>query len=38
MAADRVFARRDLARYLSDEGIAFEPFDDFVEIGAALGF
>jgi 2-hydroxy-3-keto-5-methylthiopentenyl-1-phosphate phosphatase len=38
MAADRVFARRELARYLSDEGIAFEPFDDFVEIGAALGF
>jgi 2-hydroxy-3-keto-5-methylthiopentenyl-1-phosphate phosphatase len=37
MAADRVFARRELARYLSDEGIAFEPFDDFVEVGTALG-
>ena len=37
MAADRIFARRELARYLLDEGVAFEPFEDFVEIGSALG-
>ncbi len=37
MAADRIFARRELARYLRDEGVAFEPFEDFVEIGSALG-
>jgi len=36
--ADRVFARRELARYLRDEGVAFEPFDDFEQVGAALGF
>jgi 2-hydroxy-3-keto-5-methylthiopentenyl-1-phosphate phosphatase len=37
MAANRIFARRELARYLLAEGIDFEPFEDFVEIGAALG-
>jgi 2-hydroxy-3-keto-5-methylthiopentenyl-1-phosphate phosphatase len=37
MAADRVFARRELARYLREEGMPFEPFDDFVQISEALG-
>ena len=36
-AATRVFARDGLAEYLGAEGVPFEPFDDFVEIGAALG-
>jgi 2-hydroxy-3-keto-5-methylthiopentenyl-1-phosphate phosphatase len=34
--ADRVFARRSLARYLDGEGAAYQPFDDFHQIRAAL--
>jgi 2-hydroxy-3-keto-5-methylthiopentenyl-1-phosphate phosphatase len=37
LAADRVFARDGLARYLERKGSAFEPFDDFVHLRAALG-
>lgn len=36
LAADRVFARDGLARYLDERGVAYEPFADFYEIGAAL--
>jgi 2-hydroxy-3-keto-5-methylthiopentenyl-1-phosphate phosphatase len=36
LAADRVFARRELAGYLKSDGVAFEPFDDFVQIRSAL--
>ena len=35
-AADRVFARDGLASYLDDRGVAFEPFEDFDQLGAAL--
>jgi 2,3-diketo-5-methylthio-1-phosphopentane phosphatase len=35
-ASDRIFARRTLARYLSEQGVPFEPFDDFFDIVAAL--
>lgn len=31
-AADMVFARRELARHLDDEGIAYHPFEDFFQI------
>ena len=37
LAAERVFARRGLARDLEAEGVAYEPFDDFVSVRAALG-
>jgi 2-hydroxy-3-keto-5-methylthiopentenyl-1-phosphate phosphatase len=37
LAADRTFARDGLASYLSARGIAFEPFVDFEQLGAALG-
>jgi 2-hydroxy-3-keto-5-methylthiopentenyl-1-phosphate phosphatase len=37
LAADRVFARRELAEYLDADGIAYEPFEDFVGIRTALG-
>jgi 2-hydroxy-3-keto-5-methylthiopentenyl-1-phosphate phosphatase len=37
LAADRVFARRGLARDMEAEGVAYEPFDDFVSVRAALG-
>jgi 2-hydroxy-3-keto-5-methylthiopentenyl-1-phosphate phosphatase len=37
LAADRVFAREGLAGYLEREGIAYEPFEDFVQLGSALG-
>ena len=37
LAADRVFATRGLATYLADRGNPFEPFEDFVDVGAALG-
>jgi 2,3-diketo-5-methylthio-1-phosphopentane phosphatase len=30
--ADRVFARRGLATYLAERGVAFEPFEDFHEV------
>jgi 2-hydroxy-3-keto-5-methylthiopentenyl-1-phosphate phosphatase len=35
-AADRVFARRALARYLDERGVAYEPFEDFHEVDRAL--
>jgi len=35
-AAARVFARDGLTRYLAREGVPFEPFTDFVELGRAL--
>jgi 2-hydroxy-3-keto-5-methylthiopentenyl-1-phosphate phosphatase len=35
-AADRVFARRALARYLDAAGVAFEPFETFDDVAAAL--
>ena len=34
--ADRIFARRDLASYLDAEGIAYEPFESFHDVAAAL--
>jgi len=36
LAADRVFARGDLARYLTGRGTPFEPFEDFHDVAAAL--
>ncbi len=36
LAADRVFARRGLAAYLDEQGVAYEPFDDLHQIVAAL--
>jgi HAD superfamily phosphoserine phosphatase-like hydrolase len=36
LAADRVFARRGLAAYLDEQGIAYEPFDDLYQVAAAL--
>ena len=36
-AADRVFARRGLARYLRQAGVPFEPFEDFNDVRAAMG-
>jgi 2-hydroxy-3-keto-5-methylthiopentenyl-1-phosphate phosphatase len=35
-AADRIFARDSLARYLDERGIAYEPFDDFHDVERAL--
>ena len=35
-AADRVFARDGLARYLASEGVPFEPFDTLHDVSAAL--
>ena len=37
LAADRVFARDGLARYLEREGVPYEPFEDFGQLSAALG-
>jgi 2-hydroxy-3-keto-5-methylthiopentenyl-1-phosphate phosphatase len=37
LAADRVFARRELAKYLDADGVPYEPFDDFASVRAALG-
>lgn len=37
MAADRVFARRGLARYLDGVGAPYEPFEDFTDVCAAMG-
>jgi 2,3-diketo-5-methylthio-1-phosphopentane phosphatase len=34
--ADRVFARRGLARWLEERGIPFEPFEDFHDVSRAL--
>jgi 2-hydroxy-3-keto-5-methylthiopentenyl-1-phosphate phosphatase len=36
LAADRVFARAGLARYLAARDVAFEPFEDLHDIAAAL--
>ena len=36
LAADRVFARDGLARYLDERGVAYEPFDDLRDVAAAL--
>lgn len=36
LAADRVFARDGLARYLDAEGVAYEPFTDFNALRRAL--
>lgn len=36
-AADRVFARAGLARYLDERGVAYEPFDDLHDVVGALG-
>ena len=36
LAADRVFARDGLARYLEQRGVAFEPFVGFAELARAL--
>jgi HAD superfamily phosphoserine phosphatase-like hydrolase len=35
-AADRIFARDSLARYLAGHGVPFEPFEDFDDVGRAL--
>jgi 2-hydroxy-3-keto-5-methylthiopentenyl-1-phosphate phosphatase len=35
-AADRIFARDGLARYLTERGVAYEPFDDFFDVERAL--
>jgi 2-hydroxy-3-keto-5-methylthiopentenyl-1-phosphate phosphatase len=34
--ADRVFARRGLAAYLDERGVAYEPFEDFFDIARRL--
>jgi 2-hydroxy-3-keto-5-methylthiopentenyl-1-phosphate phosphatase len=34
--ADRIFARRDLAAYLDAAGMAYEPFETFYDVAAAL--
>jgi 2-hydroxy-3-keto-5-methylthiopentenyl-1-phosphate phosphatase len=36
LAADRVFARDGLARYLDARGVAYEPFDDLLDVDRAL--
>jgi 2-hydroxy-3-keto-5-methylthiopentenyl-1-phosphate phosphatase len=36
LAADRVFARDGLARYLDSVGAAYEPFEDFRDVADAL--
>jgi 2-hydroxy-3-keto-5-methylthiopentenyl-1-phosphate phosphatase len=36
LACERVFAREGLARYLQDEGVAFEPYDTLDDVAAAL--
>jgi 2-hydroxy-3-keto-5-methylthiopentenyl-1-phosphate phosphatase len=36
-AADRVFARDGLARYLDEHGVAYEPYDDLRDVVRALG-
>ena len=36
LAAERVFARDGLAEWLTAEGVRFEPFDDFLDVSAAL--
>src|SRR4029079_4375956 len=36
LAADGVFARRGLAAYLDEQGVAYEPFDDLHTVAAEL--
>jgi 2-hydroxy-3-keto-5-methylthiopentenyl-1-phosphate phosphatase len=36
LAAERVFARSGLAAYLAENGVAFEPFETFFDVAAAL--
>src|SRR5256885_8944514 len=36
LAADRVFARDGLARYLGERGVPFEAFEDFRDVAAAV--
>jgi 2-hydroxy-3-keto-5-methylthiopentenyl-1-phosphate phosphatase len=36
LAADHTFARNGLARYLDSVGAAYEPFEDFHDVAAAL--
>jgi 2-hydroxy-3-keto-5-methylthiopentenyl-1-phosphate phosphatase len=36
LAADRVFARDGLARYLDERNVTYEPFDDFDQLADAL--
>jgi 2-hydroxy-3-keto-5-methylthiopentenyl-1-phosphate phosphatase len=36
LAADRVFARDGLARFLGERGVVYEPFTDFHDLAAAL--
>ena len=36
LASDRVFARDGLARYLDERGVAYDRFDDFHDVLAAL--
>jgi 2-hydroxy-3-keto-5-methylthiopentenyl-1-phosphate phosphatase len=36
LAAERVFARAGLARWLDARGVEYEPFEDFVEMAARL--
>ncbi len=35
-AAERVFARSGLARWLDEQGAPYEPFDDLIDVGRAL--
>jgi 2-hydroxy-3-keto-5-methylthiopentenyl-1-phosphate phosphatase len=37
LMATRRFARRDLARWLDEQGVPYEPFDDLRDVAAALG-
>jgi 2-hydroxy-3-keto-5-methylthiopentenyl-1-phosphate phosphatase len=36
LVATRIFARDGLAEWLRGEGVPFEPFDDFLDVAAAL--
>ncbi len=36
LAADRVFARRGLAAYLDEQGVAYERFDDLHDVATRL--
>jgi 2-hydroxy-3-keto-5-methylthiopentenyl-1-phosphate phosphatase len=36
LAADRIFATRGLARYLDEQRVRYEPFDDFFDVAARL--
>ena len=36
LAADRIFARRGLAAYLDEQGVAYECFEDLHQVAAAL--